>query len=118
MDLWQAAQLPELISKLWARPARVVDRGLCRATAAAAVVKKRREASEPDLVYNVVLIVISIGLAVAAVRFVLSGLGIGEIGRRCVARSGNTCGRVVLLIALQHHSPGRQSGSPSASARS
>jgi NitT/TauT family transport system permease protein len=99
VDLWQAAQLPELISKLWARPARVVDRGLCRATAAAAVVKKRREASDPDLVYNVILIVISIGLAVVAVRFVLSGLGIGEIGHAALLGLA-TCGRVVLLIVL------------------
>jgi NitT/TauT family transport system permease protein len=99
VDLWQTAQLPELISKLCARPARVADRGLCRMTAAAALAEKPKKASESDRVYDTLLVLVSIGLAVAAVRFVLSSVGIGEFGHAALLGLA-TCGRVVLLLVL------------------
>lgn len=80
VDLWRAASLPyytgELLGPVW----RTVDRALSQATAVTNRPGSREPSKTLDILYNVALILLAAGLVLFAVRFVLSEVGIGEVG--------------------------------------
>jgi NitT/TauT family transport system permease protein len=98
-DLWRSAKLPYYASRLFSPAVRAVDRNFCRLTEVRH--SRPRVAANPrsDRIYNAVLIVITAGLIVAAIRFVLLGAGIGEFAT--AAYLGLlTALRVIALIIL------------------
>ncbi len=79
VDLWRSASLPhylgEIVGPFW----RTIDRALAHATAVTNHPVRRKPSKALDT-YNVVLILLAAGLVFAAARFVLSEVGIGEVG--------------------------------------
>ena len=98
-DLWQQSQLPKLVARLWERPVGAVDRALSSLTAATAVAPRPKRSSTSDRLFDGFLIAAGIALAVLAVRFVLSGVGLAEFGHAALLGLA-TGGRVLLLIVL------------------
>jgi NitT/TauT family transport system permease protein len=76
---------------------RVVDRMLSAATAVPSKINRDNPSKTGDLVYNALLLVITAGLVVTAIRFVLSGVGISEVGRAALLGLA-TAGRVLVLL--------------------
>ena len=98
VDLWRSARLPRYFSALVAPPLAWVDRELSRLTATPAPAAIRKPSPLADRVYNVTLVVVVAGLLVAAVRFVLSGVGAREVAHAALLGL-ITCARVLFLIA-------------------
>ncbi len=99
VDLWRTARLPRYLGALVRPPLAWIDRRLSSLTAAPARSAERKKPSPwADRAYNVTLLVVVAGLLVAAVRFVLSGVGPREVAH--AARLGLiTFARVLFLIA-------------------
>jgi NitT/TauT family transport system permease protein len=97
VDLWRSSSLTQYAAGL-VRPAfRGIDRALSRATAVPETRRRVSTSRTGDIVYNVVLILITAGLAVAAVRFVLAEVGIREVGYAAMLGLA-TGGRVIALL--------------------
>jgi NitT/TauT family transport system permease protein len=99
VDLWRTARLPRYLGALVHPLLAWIDRRFSHLTAAPAhtiAVKKRSEIV--DTAYNITLVVVVVGLVVAAVRFVLSGVGAREVAHAALMGL-ITCGRVLFLIA-------------------
>jgi NitT/TauT family transport system permease protein len=99
VDLWRTARLPRYLGAVVRPPLQWIDRRLSRLTAAPVRTAARRKRPKiPEPVYNAALLLLIAALLVAAVRFVLSGVGLRE-----VAHAGLlgliTCARVLFLIA-------------------
>jgi NitT/TauT family transport system permease protein len=77
---------------------RSVDQKLSAATAVPSVANRARFSKAGDLVYNGFLVAISAGLVVTATRFVLSGVGIAEVGHAALLGLATLARVVVLLI--------------------
>jgi NitT/TauT family transport system permease protein len=99
VDLWRAASLPRYTKQLAAPLLGAMDRWLSNATAVAATRDGRKTSKGGDLAYNAILVVVSAGLVVAAVRFVLSGVGIGEVGHAALLGLA-TGARVMALLVF------------------
>ena len=98
-DLWRSANLPYYASRLFSPAGRAVDRAFCRLTEVRAALPRAAGSPTSDRIYNAVVILITAGLVVAAVRFVLEGAGIGEFAM--AAYLGLlTALRVIALIIL------------------
>lgn len=99
VDLWRTAVLPRYAERLVEPMIRSVDGWLSRATA----VRSGERPSEPsragDLAYNTILILITAGLAAAAIRFVLAGVGLAETGHAALLGLA-TAARVVALLVF------------------
>jgi NitT/TauT family transport system permease protein len=98
VDLWRSASLPRYVEKLIAPVLGGLDRLLSSATAVRSNGDLSNSSRTSDLVYNTVLIVITVTLLMAAIRFVLSGVGIAEIGHAAVLGLATGARVVVLLI--------------------
>ncbi len=99
VDLWRSARLPRYLGALAHPPLAWIDRRLSHLTAAPARPAPRKKPSElADRVYNASLLIAVAGLMVAAARFVLSGVGLHEVGHAALLGL-ITCARVILLIA-------------------
>jgi len=99
VDLWRSARLPRYLGALTHPPREWIDRRLSHLTATPARSGPRKKPSAlADRVYNATLLVTVAGLLVAAVRFVLSGVGGREVLHAALLGL-ITCGRVVFLIA-------------------
>jgi NitT/TauT family transport system permease protein len=80
VDLWRSASLPRHAA-LFMRPfVRWLDRSLAKATAVAPKAPIAKTSKYGETVYNAFLIFLTASLLVEAVRFVLSEVGIGEVG--------------------------------------
>jgi NitT/TauT family transport system permease protein len=97
VELWRSASLPHYMRALVEPFLHVVDRMLSAATAVPSNINRYKSSKTGDLVYNGVLFVITAGLVITAIRFVLSGVGIAEVGYAALLGVA-TGGRVVLLL--------------------
>jgi NitT/TauT family transport system permease protein len=99
VDLWRSASLPQHAERLTQPVLRRVDAMLAKATAVKAKPQRRAPSKTGDRVYNVSLILITAGLLIAAVRFVLAEVGIGEVGHAALLGL-LTGGRVIVLLVF------------------
>jgi NitT/TauT family transport system permease protein len=97
VELWRSASLPHYIEALVEPILRVVDRMLSGATAVPSKTNLDKSSKTGDLVYNALLFVITALLVVTATRFVLSGVGISEVGHAALLGLA-TLGRVAVLL--------------------
>jgi NitT/TauT family transport system permease protein len=97
VELWRSASLPHHMKSLVEPVLRVVDRMLSAATAVQSKINSDKPSKTGDLVYNALLFVITAGLVVTASRFVLSGVGIAEVGHAALLGLA-TAGRVLVLL--------------------
>jgi NitT/TauT family transport system permease protein len=97
VELWRSASLPRYLRALVEPILRAVDRMLSAATAVPSKTNRDKASTAGDLIYNGVLFVITAGLVVTAIRFVLSGVGIAEVGHAALLGVA-TGARVVLLL--------------------
>ena len=80
VDLWRAASLPHYAGQIVGPVWRAIDRSLSHATAVTARPVRREPSKVLDILYNIALILLAAGLVFAAARFVLSEVGLGEVG--------------------------------------
>jgi NitT/TauT family transport system permease protein len=99
VDLWRSASLPRYVSQLTGPAVRWVDRALSRATALPAEIRAGSASPRGDQIYNVFLVLATAALIVAAVRFVLSAIGLREVGHAAVLGLV-TSARVFALLAF------------------
>jgi NitT/TauT family transport system permease protein len=97
VELWRSASLPHYMKAFLEPILRLVDRMLSAATAVPSKTSPDKPSKTGDLVYNAILIVITTGLGVTTIRFVLSGVGIAEVGHAALLGLA-TLGRVVVLL--------------------
>ena len=97
VDLWRSASLPRYARRLWNPALTKLDRLLCEATLLAPSQPVRKPSRIGDQVYNAILIVFTTALVIAAIRFVLAGVGAPEVGH-AVLLGAETCARVIALI--------------------
>jgi NitT/TauT family transport system permease protein len=98
VDLWRASSLPRITWDIVAPVFGKLDRWFSRATAVPATTDRRKSSRAGDLAYNAILVLVSAGLVVAAVRFVLSGVGIGEVGHAALLGLATGARVIVLLV--------------------
>ncbi len=80
VDLWRSASLPRYAGGTRGVDFGAVDRWFSKVTAVPPTADRAKASRAGDLAYNTILVLVTAGLLVAAVRFVLSGVGIGEVG--------------------------------------
>jgi NitT/TauT family transport system permease protein len=97
VDLWRSAALPRYLEKVWQPALARLDRWLASATAVQPDPAPRRASKSGDFVYNTVLVLTTAGLLLAGIRFVLAGVGIGEVGHAALL-GVLTGARVVALL--------------------
>jgi NitT/TauT family transport system permease protein len=98
VDLWRAASLPRYTRRFAAPLLGSVDRWLSNATAVPPATESRKASKAGDLAYNAILVAVTAGLVVAAIRFVLSGVGIGEVGHAALLGLATGARVMVLLV--------------------
>src|SRR5215831_17430035 len=97
VELWRSASLPHYMKAFLEPILRLVDRMLSAATAVPSTTNRDSSSKRGDLVYNALLFLITAGLVVIAIRFVLSRVGIAEVGRATLLGLA-TAGRVLVLL--------------------
>ena len=98
VDLWRAASLPQYAGRVVQPFVRRLDRTLANATAVSGEVRRSEASKFSEFLYNATLVLISAGLVVAAARFVLSEVGIAEVGH--AALLGLLTGARVLVLLV------------------
>jgi NitT/TauT family transport system permease protein len=98
VNLWRSASLPRLLGRLINPVTRKVDRSLSRATAVPLKTPRTKASRVGDLVYNAILAIVTLCLVVAMVRFVLSAVGIQEVGHATLLGLATATRVIVLLI--------------------
>jgi NitT/TauT family transport system permease protein len=99
VDLWRSASLPRRARRAVEPVLRAADAWLSAATAVPANVRRQGPSRTGTFIYNATLALLSAGLLAAAVRFVLSGVGIGEVEEAAVLGLA-TAGRVMVLLLI------------------
>jgi len=99
VDLWQSARLPRYAERLTQPLFRWLDRSLSKATAIPPKVRQKPTSPSGDRIYNVVLLLITVSLVVAAIRFVLAEVGIKEVGHAALLGLA-TGARVIALLVF------------------
>jgi NitT/TauT family transport system permease protein len=98
VDLWRTASLPHwvgtLVEPLWSK----ADQFLSRATAVSPKRQGRTSSRAVDFSYNAVLVLITASLLAAAAHFVLSTVGIAEVGHAALLGLATGARVVALLI--------------------
>jgi NitT/TauT family transport system permease protein len=98
VDLWRSASLPRYLERFFEPVSTRLDRALSAATAVPVRTPRGDTSSWIDFVYNVILIVLAVGLVLASTRFVLSNVGIAEVGHAAVL--GLITGARVLALLI------------------
>jgi NitT/TauT family transport system permease protein len=98
-DLWRSASLPRYAGRLVEPVLRWLDRLLSRATAVSAKDHRKKTSETGDRIYNILLVLVTAVLLLAAVRFVLAEVGLGEVGHAALLGLA-TGGRVMVLLIL------------------
>jgi NitT/TauT family transport system permease protein len=99
VDLWRSASLPYYIGHLLDPIVFKIDQFLARLTAVHPGGTPRKASPTGDLLFNIVMGLISVALLIAGVRFVLSGVGLREVGHAALLGLA-TLARVIFLIAV------------------
>jgi len=97
VDLWRASRLPSFVLAKLAPLNRSVDRLLSRATPFKTETITAPGATKGDRLYDVLLVLATACLIVAAVRFVLNEVSVREVGRAALLGLA-TGARVIFLI--------------------
>lgn len=97
VDLWRSASLPRYAERLVNPLFNRIDRALATATAVPAKIRGGQSSKVVDVVYNAFLVLLAVGLAVAAARFVFSQVGVAEVGHAALLGLA-TGGRVIVLL--------------------
>jgi NitT/TauT family transport system permease protein len=97
VDLWRAASLPERVGKVLGPLLGGLDQFLSRATAVNPKAPGRAASKALDISYNAVLVLVIVCLLAAAVRFILSTVGLGEVGHAALLGL-ETGARVIALL--------------------
>ena len=97
VDLWRSASLPRYVERFVGPALYKLDRSLSVATQTPARVRGAKPSRTSERIYNAVLILISLGLLIAAAWFVLSEVGLGEVGH-AAGLGLATGGRVIVLL--------------------
>ncbi len=98
-DLWRAASLPHYIEKLGGPLFRAVDRRLSRLTPANRAVAASDALMKTDRIFNSIVVVLCVGLLIAAMRFVHARVGYYEVAHATLLGAA-TCARVLALLVL------------------
>jgi NitT/TauT family transport system permease protein len=98
VDLWRSASLPRYVVRVCEPLVRAVDRALSQATRVSEFEDARQPAPWVDVVYNGILVLASAALLAAALHFVLSKVGLGEVGRAALLGLATAARVLVLLI--------------------
>jgi NitT/TauT family transport system permease protein len=97
VDLWRAASLPYYAEKLYGPLVRSADHFLSRRTAVRPKAIRKAASAWADGLYNALLALVTLTLVAAAVRFVLTTVGVAEVGHAFVL-GVYTCARVIVLL--------------------
>jgi len=97
VDLWRAATLPQYAGNLVRPLLQKLDRAFSKATAVPAKTQRHETSKAAEFVYNAFLVLVTVGLVVAAARFVLAEVGIREVGHAALLGL-LTGGRVLILL--------------------
>jgi NitT/TauT family transport system permease protein len=97
VDLWRAASLPRRVEKLAGPLTHAFDRWLSTATQVSERVEPNKPSKAGDVAFNLIAVIITIGLLGPAIRFVLSGVGLKEVAHAGVLGVA-TCARVLVLL--------------------
>jgi NitT/TauT family transport system permease protein len=99
VDLWKAARLPSLFTRLCEPVVRYLDRALSTATALGNRPAGRRRKRMHDRLYDALLIAVTAALLFAAVRFVVNEVSLREVGHAALLGLA-TAARVILLLVV------------------
>ena len=99
VDLWRSASLPRYVERLASPLLRGIDRALTNATAVRPHVTGKAPSRAGDFFYNAVLIAAILVLLTATIRFILSTVGLGEVGHAALLGLA-TAARVVALLVF------------------
>jgi NitT/TauT family transport system permease protein len=97
VDLWRSASLPDRVGALVGPALGAVDQFLSRLTAVSPKAAHKSASRAVDISYNTALVLISAGLLAAAIHFVLSTVGLREVGHAALLGL-ETGARVVALL--------------------
>ncbi len=98
VDLWRAASLPEHFARIAGPLMQAIDRRLSALTRVAEQAEPKQPSKTGDVVFNVIAGLVTVSLVVAAVRFVLSGVGVKEVGHAALLGLATSARVVALLI--------------------
>jgi len=79
VDVWRSAAIPRHVGRLVGPVSDKLNRMLSIATAVPAKTHRREPRKMVDLIYNSILVLAAVGLAVALANFILSDVGLGEV---------------------------------------
>jgi NitT/TauT family transport system permease protein len=99
VDLWRAARLPSYIARALVPIAYHPDRLLSRATAAPGPVPQVTKKKSGDTLFNALMLIATVALLFAAIRFVLNEVKLPELGHALLLGLA-TAGRVIVLLVL------------------
>ena len=99
VDLWRSASLPRYAEDLVRPFIRKLDRSCSQATKVPLTARRQTISDRGDFLYNASLVLVTAALLLAAVRFVLAGVGIGEVGHAAVLGL-ETGARVIVLLVF------------------
>jgi NitT/TauT family transport system permease protein len=97
VDLWRAASLPDKVGAFVGPVLGGIDQFLSRITAVSPTASRKSASKAVDISYNTVLVLVSAGLLAAAIHFVLSTVGLREVGHAALLGL-ETGARVVALL--------------------
>jgi NitT/TauT family transport system permease protein len=97
VDLWRAASLPDKVGAFVGPVLGGIDQFLSRITAVSPTASRKSASKAVDISYNTVLVLASAGLLAAAIHFVLSTVGLREVGHAALLGL-ETGARVVALL--------------------
>src|SRR5580698_272708 len=99
VDLWRAASLPALFERILAPSLIRLDRLFSHLTRVKQHAGHTSPSKTADRVFNVVVSLLALGMIVAAVRFILSSVGMAEVGHAALLGLA-TGARVLALLVL------------------
>ncbi len=99
VSLWRSASFPRHAEEFVRPVFRKLDRLLSQATQVSLGVPRGKPSKRGDLIYDVTLILVTAAILFGAVRFVLAGVGIGEV-RRAAILGLATGARVIALLVF------------------
>jgi NitT/TauT family transport system permease protein len=99
VDLWRAASLPALFERTFGPSLHTLDRLFSNFTRVEPHVERKSTSKTADRVFNVIVSILTLGMFVAAVRFVLSSVGLAEVGHAALLGLA-TAARVLALLVF------------------
>jgi NitT/TauT family transport system permease protein len=98
VNLWRTASLPRYVERFVGPVLHKLDRWLSAVTATPMTLSRNTTSPNDDRLYNTVLVLVTAGLFVGALRFVLAKVGPAEVGRAAMLGFATALRVLVLLI--------------------